>query len=154
MKQGIIFSALLLVCLLALTGCTSQVAEGRPAAEPAASPRREFTLLTGMAEGRMVYVGVGGAIDGVVNPDLVVRAGDTVHIDLLNGEGIAHDLALPDLYVQTALATSKGKATGVTFKAGKSDVYAYLCTVSGHRQAGMEGWLSWSRKNRWLASSS
>ncbi len=31
---------------------------------------RSFTLRTGIAEGRMVYLGVGGDIDGKVNPTL------------------------------------------------------------------------------------
>ncbi|MFN3335060.1 MAG: plastocyanin/azurin family copper-binding protein, partial [Caldilinea sp.] len=31
------------------------------------------------------------------------------------------------------------QTVGVTFTADASSVYAYLCTVAGHRQAGMEG---------------
>src|SRR6187200_512161 len=42
-----------------------------------------FTLRSGIAQGRMVYIGVGGEIDGKVNPMLV----ETVQINLINGEG-------------------------------------------------------------------
>ena len=37
-----------------------------------------FTLRSGIALGRMVYIGVGGDIDGAVNPSLTVHEGETV----------------------------------------------------------------------------
>src|SRR5262249_49198111 len=46
-----------------------------------------FTLRSGIAEGRMVYIGVGGEIDGKVNPLLMVHEGETIQINLINGEG-------------------------------------------------------------------
>ncbi|RIK32162.1 MAG: nitrite reductase, copper-containing, partial [Chloroflexi bacterium] len=86
-----------------------------------------------------VYVGVGGEIEGLINPDLSVQAGNIVQINVLNGDGVSHDLALPALGVQTALGMARDKMVSVTFKADQSGVYPYTCTVSGHRQAGMEG---------------
>jgi len=122
---------LLLLCLsLILAGCRAQA--------DASTPEQVFTLRTGVADGRLVYIGVGGAIDGVANPDLTVRSGERVRIDIVNGDGISHDLALPDLARQTPLGT-KDRTVGVTFTAHTSGVYPYLCTVAGHRQAGMEG---------------
>src|SRR5215471_11181613 len=44
-----------------------------------------FTLRSGIAQGRMVYLGVGDEIDGKVNPMLVVHEGETVQINLING---------------------------------------------------------------------
>ena len=38
----------------------------------------------------MVYIGVGGDIDGKVNPMLSVHEGETVQINLINGEGAQH----------------------------------------------------------------
>lgn len=124
---------LLLVFLLLLAGCGAQA--------EANAPERVFTLRTGVADGRLAYIGVGGAIDGIVNPDLTVHRGERVRIDIVNGDGASHDLALPDLAVQTPLGT-KDRTVGVTFAARASGVYAYLCTVAGHRQAGMEGRLA------------
>jgi nitrite reductase (NO-forming) len=49
-----------------------------------------FTLRSGIAQGRMVYIGVGGDIDGKVNPMLSVHEGETVQINLINGEGAQH----------------------------------------------------------------
>src|SRR6478735_11358581 len=53
-------------------------------------PNASFTLRTGVAGGKMVYIGKGGAIDGLINPDLIVHEGDIVQITLINGEGAEH----------------------------------------------------------------
>lgn len=55
----------------------------------------KYTLRSGIAEGRMVYVGVGGAIDGKVNPVLTAAEGQVVELTLINGEGAEHDYCLP-----------------------------------------------------------
>jgi hypothetical protein len=54
-----------------------------------------FTLRSGIAQGRMVYLGVGGEIDRKVNPMLIVHEGETVQINLINGEGAEHDIVRP-----------------------------------------------------------
>lgn len=130
MKTQPILTILLLLCGLALAGCGNQANS---------EADQVFSLRTGIIEGRMAYIGVGGAIDGIANPELTVKAGERVRIELRNGDGASHDLALPDLGRQTPLATGKESATALTFTAGASGAYSYLCTVSGHRQAGMEG---------------
>ena len=53
-----------------------------------------FTLRSGIAEGRMVYLGVGSEIDGKVNPMLIVHEGETIQINLINGEGAEHDIVV------------------------------------------------------------
>lgn len=100
-----------------------------------------FTLQTDVLEGRLVYVGVGGEIDGITNPDLVVQPGGTVRVVLVNGDGMPHDLYLPDFNVKTPLLISKGKTAEVSFTVGEDQMgtYVYYCTQPGHRQAGQEG---------------
>ena len=39
----------------------------------------------------MVFVGAGGEIDGIINPDLVVQSGETVHIVIMEGKLISKD---------------------------------------------------------------
>src|SRR5665213_2887530 len=65
-----------------------------PADQPATSyiPGLRYTLRTGIAEGRMVFIGVGGTIDGQVNPVLSAAEGQGVQITLINGEGAEHDI--------------------------------------------------------------
>jgi nitrite reductase (NO-forming) len=58
---------------------------------------------------------------------------------LINNDGMPHDLAIPDLNAQTTLVTAKGQTTDVVFGISTAGEFAYYCTVSGHRQAGMEG---------------
>src|SRR5438552_15753554 len=51
-----------------------------------------ITLRSGIAGGRLVYIGVGGDIDEQVNPTLQVHEGETVQLNLINGEGAEHDI--------------------------------------------------------------
>jgi len=55
-----------------------------------------YTLRTGISQGRMVFLGARGAIDGKVNPVLSAAQGQIVEITLINGEGAEHDIVLPD----------------------------------------------------------
>jgi nitrite reductase (NO-forming) len=132
----VLFIQFLLLTLLAIFtgGCTTQ-----PDAVAQTNFDAEFTLTTAMGDGRMVFVGAGGEIDGVTNPDLIVPPGSTVHLTLINADGMPHDLAVPDLGVKTAMTMAKDDTAEVEFEAGAAGSYVYYCTVSGHRQAGMEG---------------
>lgn len=98
-----------------------------------------FTLVTGFAEGRMVFIGQGGAIDGQVNPDLHVPQGAHVTLTLVNGDGALHNLSIDELGVHSADITGQGSRTTVTFVADQPGTFAYYCAIPGHRQAGMEG---------------
>ena len=96
---------------------------------PTASTRWKSTMLG--------YRGVGGDIDGVRNPDLWARTGETVRITLVNGELMVHDIALEKHNVKSAQILDKGATASITFKANESDTY--FCSLPGHRAAGMEG---------------
>ncbi|HEY3345328.1 MAG TPA: copper-containing nitrite reductase [Anaerolineaceae bacterium] len=98
-----------------------------------------FTLKTGMAGGKMSFTGVGGAIDGQVNPDLRVQPGQAVQITLVNGDGMLHDLSIPDFNVTSPRLQQTGSQTQIRFTASKTGAFAYFCSLPGHRQAGMEG---------------
>jgi len=100
-----------------------------------------FTLQTIAEGGKLLYIGVGGEIDGIVNPDLVVEPGAIVRIILINGDGMPHDLFLPDLDVKTGYVKSIGESTETTFEIGNMQPgsYVYYCTLPGHRKAGQEG---------------
>ena len=55
-----------------------------------------FTLRTGFAEGRLAFR-ASGDINGQVNPILKVHEGETVQINLVNGEGAQHDIVIDQL---------------------------------------------------------
>ena len=121
-----------------------------PGAQPAApgAPARgsvayipdvRYTLRSGIADGRMVYLGVGGAIDGQVNPVLSAAVGQVVQITLLNGEGAEHDIVFAEQDAKSPRITGRGTSTTVVFRAQKAGDYIYFCSVPGHQLAGMQG---------------
>ena len=65
------------------------------------------------------------------------KTGETVRINIVNGELMVHDVTLEKHNVRTAQILDKGATSSVTFKAKDSDTY--FCSVPGHRAAGMEG---------------
>ncbi len=100
---------------------------------------RIFTLRTGVAEGRMVFLGAGGGIDGQVNPMIKVHEGETVQINLVNGEGAEHDIVIDQYGVRSNRVVGKNASSSLSFMANKTGEFVYYCSVPGHRQAGMEG---------------
>lgn len=71
-----------------------------------------------------------------INPDLVVQRGDSVQLTIIDGDGISHDLGVPDLNMHSGMLMSKGDKTEVVFEVKDAGTFAYYCTVSGHRQTG------------------
>jgi nitrite reductase (NO-forming) len=102
-------------------------------------PDASFTLQTTIAEGGLRFVGVGGDIDGVLNPTLNVAVGQTVQVTLTNGDGAVHDITAPDLGVASEQVSGQGASTNVSFTAEQEGEYNYWCSIPGHRAAGMEG---------------
>lgn len=101
----------------------------------------EFTLKTVAEGGKLAYIGVGGEIDGLINPDLVVAPGEVVRVVLINGDGMPHDLFIPDRDVKSDYVVKIGDEIEFVFEVGdmQPGTYVYYCTVPGHRQAGQEG---------------
>lgn len=130
---------------------TAQATPSPAAAQPAPQTRprvvapyltdAKYTLRSGIAEGRMVYIGVGGTIDGKVNPILTAVEGQVVQVTLINGEGTEHDIVFPDQDARSPRVVSKGASTSIVFRASKAGDFVYYCDVPGHRLAGMEGQL-------------
>ena len=112
-------------------------ATGTPAAGYV--PDARYTLRSGIAEGRMVYLGVGGTIDGQINPILSAAEGQMVQIILTNGEGAEHDIVFPDQNAKSPRIVGRGASTTIAFHATRAGDFAYLCSVPGHELAGMRG---------------
>lgn len=104
-------------------------------------PGLRYTLRSGIAEGRMVFIGVGGSIEGQVNPLLSAAEGQVVQITLINGEGAEHDIVFADQGPGGASShiVGRGASTSIAFVASKAGDYLYYCSVPGHQLAGMEG---------------
>jgi nitrite reductase (NO-forming) len=98
-----------------------------------------FMLRTGIAEGKMVFIGRGGAIDGKVNPELTVHEGDLVEVTLINGEGAEHDIVFPEFRAASPHVIGRGASATISFRVGSAGSFDYFCDLPGHREAGMEG---------------
>jgi nitrite reductase (NO-forming) len=110
-------------------------------ATPAYLPALRYTLRSGIAEGRMVFIGVGGTIDGQVNPLLSAAEGQVVQVTLINGEGAEHDIVFAE---QGPAGSSphivgRGASTNIAFVASKAGDFIYYCSIPGHQLAGMQG---------------
>jgi len=99
----------------------------------------KYALTTGMADGKMSFIGVGSGIDGVINPALSAHVGDTVEITLSSGEGVEHDITFPDFNATSEHVVGKGSSTTFSFTVDKGGSFSYYCVIAGHREAGMEG---------------
>jgi nitrite reductase (NO-forming) len=140
MSSDKVFHVLLVIAglMLACAQTPAVHAKGEATLGPSHRPV-VYTLRSGIAEGRMVFLGVGGGIDGEVNPELVFHQGESAQINLINGEGAEHDVVI-DLYgVRSNHVIGKGASATISFVADRTGVFAYYCSVAGHRQAGMEG---------------
>ncbi len=111
----------------------------QPVVSEPAGPVVEYTLESNIADGKMVFIGKGGEIDGQVNPDLKANVGDVVKITLFSGEGAGHNFYLDEFGVKSADVTGLGNSVSVEFVVDKEGTFSYYCAIPGHRQAGMEG---------------
>jgi nitrite reductase (NO-forming) len=70
----------------------------------------KYTLRTGIAEGKMAFLGVGGSIDGKANPILTAAEGQIVELTLINGEGTEHDIVFPNQDAKSPRVNGKAPA--------------------------------------------
>jgi nitrite reductase (NO-forming) len=109
-------------------------AEKQAAVKPAAALQR-ITLSTGIKDGKMVFLDA----KGQPNPTLKAKVGDTIEITISSGEGAQHDIVIPELNVKSAQFDKSTGPAKLRFKVTRAGTFEYYCTISGHRQVGMEG---------------
>jgi nitrite reductase (NO-forming) len=102
-------------------------------------PDVSYTLTTGQDGDKLVFYGVGGEIDGNVNPVLTADPGDIVQITLINGMPVEHDLKIDEFNVSTGSVVNQGDQRIIKFQVEQDGLYYYYCSIPGHRVAGMEG---------------
>ena len=105
-----------------------------------------YTLKSAVDGDRRLFIGVGGKIDGVVNPTLSVKEWEVLEIVLINDDGLNHHIAIPDFFIMSKEVMEKGTKTAVTFVPFKDGGFPYYCLLENHRQLGMEGRLIVVRK--------
>lgn len=96
------------------------------------TPTVEFTLAGGIGSQGFEWVGVGGDIDGVRNPDLNVKVGDVVKVTIISSDGMHHDFAIDELEVLSEPVTAQGEEVSITFEVTEAGTFIYYCTTPGH----------------------
>ena len=76
-------------------------------------------------------------IDGVENPEMIVREGDIVTIEFSSEEGF-HDWVVDEFNASTERINA-GSRSRVVFVADKKGTFEYYCSVGKHRANGMKG---------------
>jgi nitrite reductase (NO-forming) len=116
-----------------------QVGAGTIEVVEATGPTVSYAFETGLQDGKMVFIGKGGEIEGQLNPELKANVGDKVVITLTSGEGAEHDISFEGLGIQSEHVVGPGNSITLEFVASQEGTFAYYCSLPGHRQAGMEG---------------
>ncbi len=127
--------AVLVAAALAAPAAHADTRPVKTAAVKQQSATQKITLVTGMKDGKMVFLDE----KGQANPTLRANAGDTLEIRISSGEGAQHDIVFPALNVASAKFDKQTGATTVKFKVTRGGTFEYYCTIAGHRQIGMEG---------------
>ncbi len=76
-------------------------------------------------------------LDGAKNPELRVKEGDTVRVEL-TVKDMMHDWKVDELSAATSVVPA-GESTFVEFVASKKGTFEYYCSVGEHRANGMKG---------------
>lgn len=102
----------------------------------------EYTLRTVLGQTPpMAFQGVGGAIDGQINPLLTANVGDTVRLTVVNGDPVLHDLTITEFDVTTGEMIEDEQTVTVEFVVTTPGDFIYFCSIPGHREIGMFGTL-------------
>jgi nitrite reductase (NO-forming) len=129
---------------LAILPIKIQIVPNTSNAQSTPTPKNvEYTLRTILGQTPpMAFIGVGGDIDGLINPTLKANVGDTVKITVVNGDPVLHNLTIDEFAVSTGDLKDQDQQGVVQFVADKGGDFKYYCATPGHRQVGMEGTLS------------
>lgn len=105
-------------------------------------PDVTYTLETRVGgDPAMAFVGVGGDIDGLANPDLHAQVGDVVAIRVINAQPVLHDLAVEAFDAYSGELVDEGDEATVVFTVTEAGTFDYICSIPGHEAAGMAGLL-------------
>jgi nitrite reductase (NO-forming) len=134
------FAMAVLLAASPMIGSVGATAINKPVAAAAAPAQAQgaihkIVMKTGMAGGKMVFLDEKGA----PNPVLRGKVGDTIEITIASGEGAEHDIVFPELNVHSKHFDARSGPAKVSFKLTQSGKFAYICSIPGHRQIGMEG---------------
>lgn len=134
MKVFLKFSGIVILLLIFITACTAIESE---------IVDKEYILTTALENGNLVFMGVGDEINGIQNPTLSAKPGETITITLINGGEGEHNVTIPAANANSESVKEKGEETSVTFTVPNSEgEWEYYDGVNNHAELGMKGFLA------------
>jgi len=101
---------------------------------------KEYVLTTDLRDGNLIFLGVSDEINGVANPTLSAKPGETITVTLINGGMGQHDITFPEVNASTEMVKEKGEAASVTFTVPSTHgEMEYYDSVGNHAKLGMRG---------------
>jgi nitrite reductase (NO-forming) len=125
---------------LALAACSGPLGALVAAnVQEAGGHTRHYALTTGLSNGKMVFIGVGGDIAGVENPTLRANVGDRVEVTLTNGGGDDPRIVFPDFKAESPRTAGLGKSVSLAFTAGQTGEFSYTSDPASGPNASLAG---------------
>ncbi len=122
------FAIVLAIFIAACSGANSQ------------NSTREYVLTTDIKNGNLMFLGVSDEINGIANPTLSARPGESITVTLINGGEGQHDITFPEVQASTDVVKEKGEAASVTFTVPNTHgEMEYYDSVANHSKLGMRG---------------
>ena len=101
---------------------------------------KEYVLTTELKDGKLIFLGVSDEINGISNPTLSAKPGETITVTLINGGEGEHDITFPEVKAHTEILNKKGQETSVTFEVpAVHGEMEYYDSVGNHAELGMRG---------------
>lgn len=147
MGKGVLIGIGVLVAVVTVAVLATQdLGNKKPAASPAPTTQEETPASPGLGgppapptvEGEGKEIVVSGDEYSFSPKAISLVAGETVKITFKNMGKLPHNLVITELGVSTKTIAG-GAQDSVTVTASKTGMYTFFCSVSNHRQLGMEG---------------
>ncbi|MBI3162036.1 MAG: c-type cytochrome, partial [Chloroflexi bacterium] len=104
---------------------------------------KEFILTTSFEEGEFAFIGVGDEINGVKNPILNAKPGETITITLINGGEGKHSIVFPPAKASSEVVHEKGEEASITFTVPNSEgEWEYYDGVGNNAELGLKGFVA------------
>ncbi len=101
---------------------------------------KEYVLTTELKDGNLIFLGVSDEINGIANPTLSAKPGETITVTLINGGMGQHDITFPEVQANTGVVKEKGEEVSVTFTVPNvHGEMEYYDNVANHAELGMRG---------------
>ncbi len=101
---------------------------------------KEYVLTTEIKDGNLIFLGVSDEINGMPNPTLSAKPGETITVTLINGGMGHHAISFPAVQATSTVVKEKGEETSVTFTVPAQDgELEYYDSVDNNAGLGMKG---------------